>query len=260
MERNGKRSLHGGEARDDEIETATIQALGSLQNTLYFEGLNSKTNDYNQTLAHFAALFRYFDLLRWLLGWNMNISVAEVNGFTALHCTYKRGDKACVELLPEKGVSETHLGEPLPTLMPKSFESGRDHDADMSSDGQFEAEKKLDILSDILSLHPRPSPAHGVSDVDDDKSVNNDEHICQVQSSWTHSHRRRKLLRLLDQFTNSSWRPKHFKQADPLSDCRASTRSLRPSLEHACRRHHEPAIHIRLPHQSFQIMAISPNQ
>ena len=62
-ERNGKRPRRDGEACDDEIETAIIQALAPLQNTLYSEELISKTNDYNQTLAHFAVLFGYSDLL-----------------------------------------------------------------------------------------------------------------------------------------------------------------------------------------------------
>ena len=85
--RNSKeRPLCGGEARDNEIETAMIQALASLQNTLYFEQLISKTDDYDQTLAHFAVLFRYSELPRQLLGWDINISIADINGFTALHC------------------------------------------------------------------------------------------------------------------------------------------------------------------------------
>ena len=98
-ERNGKRPRREGEARDDEIETSMIQALAPLHNTLYSEELISKTNDYNQTLAHFAVLFGYSDLLRQLLGWNIDISIADVNGFTALHCAYKRGHRACVALL-----------------------------------------------------------------------------------------------------------------------------------------------------------------
>ena len=38
--------------------------------------------------------------------------------------------------------------------MPEGFESGRNHDADMSSDGQIELEEKLDIslLTQVLVL------------------------------------------------------------------------------------------------------------
>jgi ankyrin repeat protein len=100
-ERNGKRAQRGG-AQDNEIETAIIQALAPLQNTLHFEGLISKTNDYNQTLAHFAVLFGYINLLR-LVEWNIDLTIADVNGLTALHCAYKKGDRACVELLLNMG-------------------------------------------------------------------------------------------------------------------------------------------------------------
>ena len=48
----------------------------------------------------------------------------------------------------------------------------------MSLDGQFDLEEKRDILS----LHPSSSSGHVVSDVDDEKSLNNDERVCQFQS------------------------------------------------------------------------------
>ena len=97
--------------------------------------------------------------------------------------------------------------------MPEGFESGRDHDSDISSDGQFELEEKLDILS----LHASSSSGHGVSDVDDEKFVNKDATNAYARSSrvkWMHSHRRRKL-QLLDQSTNSRWRPKGFRASRP---------------------------------------------
>ena len=89
---------------------------------------------------------------------------------------------ACVELLLEKGAPETVLSalrRSLSHLIPEGFKSLRDHNTDMSSDGQFELEEKLDILS----LHPSSSSGHGVSDVDDEKTVNNDERVCQVIQS-----------------------------------------------------------------------------
>ena len=68
------------------------------------------------------------------MGWNINISIADIDGFTALHCTYKREDRACVELLLVKGASETvldALGRAPSHLMSESFESGRDHNVDV---------------------------------------------------------------------------------------------------------------------------------
>ena len=64
--RNEKRRLRGEESRHDEIETAIIQALAPLQSTLDFGERISKTNDYKQTLAHFAVLFGYTNLLKRL--------------------------------------------------------------------------------------------------------------------------------------------------------------------------------------------------
>ena len=98
-----------------------------------------------------------------------------------LHCAYKKGDRTCVELLLEKGASEAALdalGRSPSHLIPEGFNSWKDHDADMSSDGQFELEEKLDIISP----HPSTRSGHGVSDVDDEKSVHDDERVCQVQS------------------------------------------------------------------------------
>ena len=107
--RGGKRPICEREVRDDEIEDAIIQALAPLQDNRDLEELISKTNDYNQTLAHLAVLSGYLNLLKLLVGWNIDLSIADVDGLTALHCAYKKGDGACVELLLEKGVSETVL-------------------------------------------------------------------------------------------------------------------------------------------------------
>ena len=56
--------MRGGEACHDEIETAIIHALASLQDIQDSRRVISKTNDYKQTLAHFAVHFGYINLLR----------------------------------------------------------------------------------------------------------------------------------------------------------------------------------------------------
>ena len=169
--KNGKRPLRGGAARHGDIETAIIQALAPLQNTLDFGRIISKTNDYKQTLAHFAVHFGYANLLRRLVGWNIDLTIADVNGFTALHCAYKMGDRACVDLLLENGASETvldTLGRAPSHLMPDGFASLSDHDADMTSDYQPE----LGQLLDARSLLQSTNIGHGVSDSDDETSMN----------------------------------------------------------------------------------------
>jgi len=179
--RNGKRPVREGGTRDDEIETAIIQALAPLQDTLVFKELISKTNDYNQTLAHFAVLFGYINLLKVLVGWNIDLTIADVNGLTALHCAYKKGDRACVELLLEKGVSETvldALGRAPPHLMPEGFNSLSDYDTDMAPGDQPDLGRQIDAHSPFQ----RTDSGHGASDSDEEKFVNNSGGARQTQS------------------------------------------------------------------------------
>ena len=191
LTRNGKRPMRRGEASQDEIETAIIQALAPLQDTLNFEEVISKTNDYNQTLAHFAVFFGYTNLLRRLMGWNIDLSIADVNGFTALHSAYKTGDRVCVDLLLEKGASETvldTLGRAPPHLMPEGFASLNDHDADTASDDQPELEENREFPS----LFQSTDSGHGVSDSGDEKSMNKAvslDPMYQSQSSRSASNR-----------------------------------------------------------------------
>ena len=170
LKRNEKRPLRGEDTRHDEIENALIQALAPLQNTLDFGELISKTNDYKQTLAHFAILFGYTNLLRRLVGWNIDLTIADFNGFTALHCAYKKGDRVSVDLLLEKGASETvldALGRAPSHLMPEGFASLNDHNTDTTSDGQRELEQK----HDAPSLFQSSDSGHGVLDPGKEKSM-----------------------------------------------------------------------------------------
>ena len=105
---NGDRGQRGG-ISDDDIERAIIDALEPLQKLANFGELVSMTNNYNQTLAHFASLSGYFKLLKRLVEWNLDLTIADVNGLTPLHCAYKGGCSACVELLLDAGASGTVL-------------------------------------------------------------------------------------------------------------------------------------------------------
>ena len=182
LKRNGKRPLRAEETRHDEIETAIIQALAPLQNTLDFGELISKTNDYKQTLAHFAVLFGYTNLLRRLVGWNIDLTIADFNGSTALHCAYKKGDRVCVDLLLEKGASETvldALGRAPSHLMPEGFASLNDQNTDMTSDDQPRLEQKRDLFQSA-------DFGHGVPDPGGEKSMSHaklDDRMEQVRSS-----------------------------------------------------------------------------
>ena len=183
--KNEKRPLRGEETQHDEIETAIIQALAPLQNTLDFGGLISKTNNHKQTLAHVAVLFGYTNLLRRLIEWNIDLTIADFNGFTALHCAYKKGDRVCVDLLLENGASETvldALGRAPPHLMPEGFASLSDKDTDSTSDDQ----PKLEQTRDAPSLFQNTDSGHRVSDPADKKSTFHtdfDDLLKQSQSS-----------------------------------------------------------------------------
>jgi ankyrin repeat protein len=171
---NGKQPQRG-EIGDSEIETVIIQALAPFQNTPGFEGFISKTNDYNQTLAHCAILFGYTNLLRRLVGWNIDLSIADVNGFTALHCAHKKGDRPCIDLLLEHGASETvldALGRAPSHLMP--FDPLNDYDTDMTSDNQV-----LEQWLDAVSLCQITDYGHGVSDSGEEGPVDNAGRACQ---------------------------------------------------------------------------------
>jgi ankyrin repeat protein len=102
--------------------------------------------------------------LERLVGWNIDLTIADVNGFTALHCAYKKGDRACVDLLLEKGASETvldALGRAPSHLMPEGFASLNDHDTDMTSDDQPKLEQKRDAPSLFQSTDSGHGPRTG---------------------------------------------------------------------------------------------------
>ena len=61
--------------------------------------------------------------------WNIGLTIADVNGITALDCAYKKGDRACVELLLENGAPKTvldALGQAPSQLMPESVDPSYD--------------------------------------------------------------------------------------------------------------------------------------
>ena len=120
----GQSDQRGG-MTDNDIERAIICALEPLQKLADFDELVSMANDYNQTLAHFAGLSGYSKLLRRLVEWNIDLTIADVNGLTPLHCAYKGGCRVCVELLLDAGASGSVLdaiGKTPTGLLPGNFE------------------------------------------------------------------------------------------------------------------------------------------
>jgi hypothetical protein len=152
----GGRSGRGGGVDESDIEKAIIQALEPLQNRPNFHELVSMTNDYNQTLAHFAVLFGYLSLLERLVEWDIDLTIADVSGLTPLHYAYRGGDRAFVNLLLDAEAPENvldALGRTPAHLMPDNFELLTDHDTEMVSDDQPELEYQFETLSLVESVN-----------------------------------------------------------------------------------------------------------
>ena len=117
--------------------------------------------------------------------WNIDLSIADVNRFMALHCVYKKGDRACVDLLLEKGASENvldALGQAPSYLMSEGFAPLSDHDSGTASDGQLELEQ----MCDAPPLSQSTDSWDGVSDSGDEKSMDeagSSDLVYQSQSS-----------------------------------------------------------------------------
>jgi hypothetical protein len=112
-----------------ELEGWTLQFLTSLSHTPNWKRTVSLVNEYHQTLAHLAVLFRYTTLLEKVAQWGIDVDVQDVNGFTALHCAYLCGDLDSVGIL--KGYRadediEDNLGRrPLDMYIPSTNDLGK---------------------------------------------------------------------------------------------------------------------------------------
>ena len=73
-----------------------------------FDELVSIRNDFNQNLA--ILVFGYPKSLRRLVEWEIDLTIAGVNGLTALHCAYREGEKTVIELLLNAEAPENVVG------------------------------------------------------------------------------------------------------------------------------------------------------
>jgi len=181
---------HGAGPRDDPIEIGLIEALSCLQARPNFHEIVSTANDYHQTLAHLAILYDYPSLLGRLAEWHIDLTIADVNGLTALHCAYMKGDLDSVRILRRGGASETvtdNLGRTPSDLQPEGFGSAIDFDAEVAAgldtetcleendvDEQVVLEEQLrsfDSSDDNDSGHSQSDFGGDVSDQDDPENV-----------------------------------------------------------------------------------------
>ena len=131
-----------------------------------------------------------------------HLTIADVNGLTALHCAYRGGEKTVIELLLNAGAPENVVGvlERIPAhLMHNEFEAseralgalGRSPSDSMpevfDSSGEYDAHadmawnKHLEEKLDALFLYRRTDSGHGASDPDE-KSMDDDESVYQGRS------------------------------------------------------------------------------
>jgi len=176
---------HGAGPRDDPIEISLIEALSCLQTRPNFHEIVSTENDYHQTLAHLSILYDYPSLLGRLAEWHIDLTIADVNGLTALHCAYMKGDLDSVRILRRGGASETatdNLGRTPSELLSEGFE-GFDWDIDLDTDvaagldaevypetDDIDEQWTLGEQLSALDLDDDNDSGHGQSDSEDDAS------------------------------------------------------------------------------------------
>ena len=124
----------GVQPQEELIEAGLVQALDCIQARPNFREILSTTNEYNQTLAHLAILYDYPSLLRHLVDWCIDLAISDLNGLTALHCAYMKGDPHSVYILRRGGAPEAvkdKLGRIPLDLRPEGFDRGFDIDAEI---------------------------------------------------------------------------------------------------------------------------------
>ena len=104
----GEHAPHdSGDPQAGQIESSILEALLSLREITNFDDILSTSNDSNQTLAHLSILYGFRSLLRHLVEWRIDLTVADINGFTALHCAYLKEDRESIQILLRGGASSS---------------------------------------------------------------------------------------------------------------------------------------------------------
>ena len=86
-----------------QIESSVLGALLSLRKEPNLDDIITTSNDSSQTLVHLSVLFGYMSLLEHLVGWRINLTVADISGLTALHYACQKGDWVSIRTLLRGG-------------------------------------------------------------------------------------------------------------------------------------------------------------
>ena len=89
----------------EQIESSLLEGLLSLRAEPNFDDIVSTRSDSNQTLAHISVLNNYMSLLKQLVEWRIDLTVADISGLTALHCAYQKDDRESIRILLRGGAS-----------------------------------------------------------------------------------------------------------------------------------------------------------
>jgi len=102
----------------DQLEEIAIQILSSCSTYHDWRKVVSLPNEYGQTLAHLAITLGYSRLLQQLILWEIDRSVRDATGATALHFAYLYNRPDCVSLLTRNGADQQVCGEPGEGVVP----------------------------------------------------------------------------------------------------------------------------------------------
>ncbi len=94
-----------------QFEEIAIQILSSYSTGYDWKKDVSCSNGFGQTLAHLAVTLGYIRLLEQLISWEIDLSVKDTTGATALHFAHLYDHPECVSLLTRSGANQQIHGE-----------------------------------------------------------------------------------------------------------------------------------------------------
>ena len=125
-----------------QFEEIAIQILSSYSTRYDLKKDVSCPNGYGQTLAHLAVTLGYIRLLEQLISWEIDLSVRDTTGATALQFAYLYDHPECVSLLTRSEANQQMCGE-----------LGREPYAMTWPDDSGASNGPLDNSSDLTSEH-----------------------------------------------------------------------------------------------------------
>ena len=94
-----------------DLEDISVHFLSTYSTHPDWKQIISIHNDYGQTLAHISVAFGYFRLLQRLFGWQIDLTLVDSMGLTALHYAYLFKQEECAKFLIHSGVDQFVLDD-----------------------------------------------------------------------------------------------------------------------------------------------------